>query len=321
MNRTGLRSILLTTLASAVLLAACGGKPGDAASAAKAGDGAAAPAASALASGDYAAIASGKVDIEGGLVDIAARVPGIVEAVLVQEGDMVKAGQVLAKQEDTDARLSRDRAAAQLKQAQAQIPIIEVQLAGARRELDRIEKLRGEGAVSQQAFDQASDTARQLEAQLGAQRASVALQKAQLAEANFQVEQYTVRAPADGLIVRRYANPGMGASTLQVTPMFQLQPDARRIVRAEVEERSLPQVQVGQAAEIVPEAEQSKAYPARVIRIAGVMGARKLKSDDPSQRTDERVIEVVVDAEQAPVLVGQRVFVRFLKGQPQALAN
>ena len=50
-----------------------------------------------------------------------------------------------------------------------------------------------------------------------------------------------------------------------------------------------------------------------MLRIAGVMGYRKLASDDPSQRADERVVEVVVDAEQAPVIVGQRVLVKFLK--------
>jgi HlyD family secretion protein len=43
------------------------------------------------------------------------------------------------------------------------------------------------------------------------------------------------------------------------------------------------------------------------------MGSRKLRSDDPSERTDERVVEVVVDANKAPVLVGQRVLVKFLK--------
>src|SRR5690606_17896293 len=117
-------------------------------------------------------------------------------------------------------------------------------------------------------------------------------------------------------IVRRYANPGSGASTLQVTPLFQLQPEAQRIVRAEVEERSIGDVKVGQKVEIVPESDQSKTYPGSVMRIADVMGSRKLRSDDPSERPDERVIEVVVDATAAPVIVGQRVFVKFLKNGP-----
>lgn len=261
----------------------------------------------------YAAIAAGKVDIEGGLVDVAARAPGIVREVLVQEGQTVKAGQVLALQEDDDSRLSRNRVAAQLQQAEAQLPILEVQLDAAIREEARLKRLTESDAASTQAYEQAQDRTKQLEAQVAAQKSSISLVRAQLAEANFQVELHVIRAPADGVIVRRYANPGSGASTFSVTAMFQLQPDALRIVRAEVEERSITAVTVGQQVEIVPESDQQSTYKGEVIRIAGVMGSRKLRSDDPSERADERVVEVVVNAESAPVLVGQRVLVKFLK--------
>ena len=54
----------------------------------------------------YAAIANGKVDVEGGIIQIAARRGGIVRDVLVQEGDRVVAGQILARQEDDEARLA-----------------------------------------------------------------------------------------------------------------------------------------------------------------------------------------------------------------------
>lgn len=261
----------------------------------------------------YSAIAAGKVDIEGGLVDVAARAPGVVKEVFVQEGDIVKANQVLARQEDDDARLSRNRVAAQLAQTEAQIPVLEVQLEAADREEKRLARLIAQDATSQQLYEQAQDNTRQLAAQLNAQKASIALVRAQLAEANYQMELYVIRAPTDGTIVRRYANPGSGASTFSVTAMFQLQPDSKRIVRAEVEERSVSLVKAGQKVEIVPESDQAKSYPGEVIRIAAVMGARKLRSDDPSERADERVVEVVVDAESAPVLVGQRVLVKFLK--------
>ena len=307
---TRLSHILLATAAFSVL-AACGGPP-------PSGPGAT-PAAGkpgvdpASVNTPYSAIAAGKVDIEGGLVDIAARAPGIVKEVFVQEGDEVKAGQILARQDDDDARLSRNRVAAQLNQAEAQIPILEVQLGAADREEKRLARLIAEDATSQQLYQQAQDNTRQLRAQLEAQKSSVALARAQLAEANYQMELYVIRAPTDGTIVRRYANPGSGASTFSVTAMFQLQPDSLRIVRAEVEERSITLVKAGQKVEIVPESDQAKSYPGEVIRIAAVMGARKLRSDDPSERADERVVEVVVDAEQAPVLVGQRVLVKFLK--------
>lgn len=293
-------------------LAACGGPPASAPDAAAGGRPKPGVAASTV-NTPYAAIAAGKVDIEGGLVDVAARAPGIVKEVFVQEGDVVKANQVLARQEDDDARLSRNRVAAQLAQAEAQIPILEVQLAAAQREENRLARLIAQDATSQQLYEQAQDSARQLSAQLNAQKASIALVRAQLAEANYQMELYVIRAPTDGTIVRRYANPGSGASTFSVTAMFQLQPDAKRIVRAEVEERSVSLVKAGQKVEIVPESDQARSYPGEVIRISAVMGARKLRSDDPSERADERVVEVVVDAESAPVLVGQRVLVKFLK--------
>ena len=300
--------IFLIAGAAAVSLAACGGPSQDAP-----GQQNVAMADLASVNTPYSAIAAGKVDIEGGLVDVAARAPGVVKEVFVQEGDEVKAGEILARQEDDDARLSRNRVGAQLAQAQAQAPILEVQLEAAVREESRLQRLIADNATSQQIYEQAQDNTRQLRAQLEAQKASIALVRAQLAEANYQMELYVIRAPTDGTIVRRYANPGSGASTFSVTAMFQLQPDSLRIVRAEVEERSINLVKVGQKVEIVPESAQSTTYPGEVIRIAGVMGARKLRSDDPSERTDERVVEVVVDAEQAPVLVGQRVLVKFLK--------
>jgi len=292
-------------------LAACGGPPSNAPNASgaptKPGAGAS------TVNTPYATIAAGKVDIEGGLVDVAARAPGVVKEVFVQEGDVVKANQILARQEDDDARLSRNRVAAQLAQTEAQVPVLEVQLSAADREEKRLARLIAQDATSQQLYEQAQDNTRQLAAQLNAQKASIALVRAQLAEANYQMELYVIRAPTDGTIVRRYANPGSGASTFSVTAMFQLQPDSKRIVRAEVEERSVSLVKAGQKVEIVPESDQAKSYAGEVIRIAAVMGARKLRSDDPSERADERVVEVVVDAEHAPVLVGQRVLVKFLK--------
>lgn len=301
--------VLILAATSALALAACGGPPPEG-GAPKAG---AAKIDPASINTPYSAISAGKVDIEGGLVDVAARAPGIVREVLVQEGDKVKAGQVLALQEDGESRLQRNRVSAQLQQAEAQLPILEVQLVAAQREEARLRRLTAEDAASTQALEQAQDKTRQLVAQVDAQKTSISLVRAQLAEANYQVELHQIRAPADGTIVRRYANPGSGASTFSVTAMFQLQPAAQRIVRAEVEERSINAVKIGQKVEIVPESDQQAKYPGEVIRIAAVMGSRKLRSDDPSERADERVVEVVVNAEAAPVLVGQRVLVKFLK--------
>jgi HlyD family secretion protein len=266
----------------------------------------------------YAAVASGKADVEGGIIPIAARRGGVVREVYVQEGDMVTRGQILARQEDDDPRLAMMRAQAQLRQAQAQIGVMQVKVDAARREYARLERLSASNFVAKQRLDQQMDQIRDWEAQITAQQASVASARAALNEAAYDVELTVIRAPADGRIVRRYANPGSGASTLNVSNMFDLEPNAARIVRAEIAESSIPVVFIGQDVEIAPEVDQSKVYAGKVLRRAAVFGARKLQSDDPTERSDERVVEVVVSADGAPFLIGQRVLVKFMKPGHQA---
>jgi HlyD family secretion protein len=271
----------------------------------------AAAAASTEAPTPYAAVAEGKADVEGGIIQVASRTAGVVREVDVLEGDTVVKGQVLARQEDDAPRLAVETEQANLQQVRAKIDEIQIQLATARREQARVAPL--SGMVSGQLIDQTGDALANANALLSSERAAVGVAQAQLDEARYRLEQTIIRAPADGLIVRRYANPGTGASTLNVTPMFDLEPGGQRIVRAEVTETALPSVSIGQAVEIVPETDQSKAYPGKVLRRAAVFGARKLQSDDPSERSDERVVEVVVSADAAPFLVGQRVLVKFVK--------
>lgn len=261
----------------------------------------------------YAAIADGKADVEGGLIQVAARTAGIVREVYVQEGDRVTKGQILARQEDDAQRLAVDTAAADLAQAKAQTALTETQLAAAQREVDRLRPLVGPRFVSAQSADQAQDAVKNAGATLEAQHAAVAVAQTQLDQSRYSLEQTVIRAPVSGRIVRRYANPGVGASTLNVTPMFDLEPDGQRIVRAEVSESAQPYVSVGETVQLLPEADQSKVYVGKVLRIAPVFGSRKLQSDDPSQRTDDRVVEAVVSADSAPFLIGQRVLVKFMK--------
>src|SRR3569623_1732893 len=56
----------------------------------------------------YVAVANGKADVEGGVIQVAARTSGVVRDVLVQEGDTVVKGQVLARLEDDEPRLQAD---------------------------------------------------------------------------------------------------------------------------------------------------------------------------------------------------------------------
>jgi len=261
----------------------------------------------------YGAVADGKADVEGGVIQVAARRQGIIREVLVQEGDEVAKGQVLAKQEDDDARLAADTAQAGLNSARAQLALYQVQLRTGQREYKRLQSLSASNFVAGQRLDAAQDQIASANANIQAQQAAIQVATAQLAQARYNQELTIIRAPADGRIARRYANPGAGASSLNVTPMFDLEPKTARIVRAEISESAIPFVTLGQSVEIIPEADQTKVYTGKVLRRAAVFGARKLQSDDPSERTDARVVEVVISADGTPFLIGQRVLVKFMK--------
>ena len=269
----------------------------------------------------YAAIANGKADVEGGLISVAARTSGVIEDVYVQEGQEVRKGQILAKLEDAQLRLAAMSAEAELQQARATGSGLIVVKDTAQRELARYEKLASSNYIAGQKLDQVKDTVRTADAGLNTQAAAVATATAKLAQARYNLELTYIRAPADGRIVRRYANPGAGASTLNVSNMFDLEPRAPRIVRAEIAEAALPNVDIGQEVELAPESDDTKVYIGRVLRRSAVFGARKLQSDDPSEKTDERVVEVVVSADKAPFLIGQRVLVKFMKPGKVAGAN
>jgi len=269
----------------------------------------------------YAAIANGKADVEGGVIQVAARRGGVVREVYVNEGDRVTAGQILARQEDDEPRLSVERARAEVAQARSQLGMTEVELTAARREYERMNRLSESNFIAAQRLDQARDAVATAEARLASQRAAVQTAQARLNEAEYNLELTVIRAPMDGRIARRYAQPGAGASTLNVSTMFDLEPDTDRIVRAEIVEADIPNVSIGQQVELTPEGDPTQIHVGRVLRRAAVFGARRLQSDDPSQRTDERVVEVVVSSEDAPFLIGQRVLVKFMKPGQEAGAD
>jgi RND family efflux transporter MFP subunit len=261
----------------------------------------------------FATIANGKVDIEGGVIEVASRRFGVIKDVLVHEGDGVRKGQVLARLEDQDSILAINSARAALAQSRSQLVLTEVNVRTAQREYERLTKLSSSNAVAVQQLDQARDAVATAQAQLGIQQSAIQSAQAQLAQAEYNEELTNIRAPMDGKIIRRYANPGVGASTLNVSNMFDLEPALPHIIRAEIVESAIPDVHVGQEAQIIPEIDSSKVWTGHVVRIAATFGSRKLKSDSANEASDERVVEVVISADDTPFLIGQRVMVKFMK--------
>ena len=69
----------------------------------------------------YTAVARGRVDVEGGLLNLGMARDGVLSTVPVHEGDQVKQGQLLATLDTEPAQLAVSAAQTQLQQAQAQI--------------------------------------------------------------------------------------------------------------------------------------------------------------------------------------------------------
>jgi RND family efflux transporter MFP subunit len=139
---------------------------------------------------------------------VAAKITARVVEMLADEGMVVQAGQVLARLDDSDAQKRLAAARAALGVATANVPVLEVNLANAVRELARQQDLEREGVSSVQALDLARTTRDGLEAQLVVAHEGVRQAAANLATAEQDVENCTVRAPFAGIAVSKDAQPG-----------------------------------------------------------------------------------------------------------------
>jgi multidrug resistance efflux pump len=261
----------------------------------------------------YAAVARGRIDIEGGLLKLSMPGEGIVAQVDVHEGDHVHKGQLLAQLDLQPAKLALDSALAEQQQATAQIGALEERAKSAELRASRLEQAAKAGAGDVQSADDAREAARQTQAEWDHARAAVALAAQKVEGARYQLELRSLHAPADGEIVQRMVQPGASVSPA-TGPLFIVLPDSPRIVRAELNESFVGVVREGMAAEVDDDSGSGMApLKAHVLRIGKVFGASTLE-DDPQVRANTRSVECVLAFDQAPSMplrIGQRVLVKF----------
>ena len=140
------------------------------------------------ASVNYAAVARGRVDVEGGLLKLSMPREGVVAEIKVHEGDHVKKGQVLAMLDTKPSQLAVNAAEAEQKQAQAQGRLLEVRLKAAQQRAGRLAQAASAGAGDGQSADDARDAAQQLQLPAGNApqcEESLALLRAQAAGAQW----------------------------------------------------------------------------------------------------------------------------------------
>jgi len=134
--------------------------------------------------------------------------------VLIEEGDHVKEGQVLARLEDTAQRAAVAQMEAQLHAAQALLVQYQAQLAQNRRDWQRMDDMVGRKLVSTQQAEQAHTLVETLSAQVETQKRQINLAEASVDAAHVQLGYCTVRAPFSGVIIAKAAQVGEIVSPL-----------------------------------------------------------------------------------------------------------
>ncbi len=182
-----------------------------------------------------------------------------IEELLVDVGDSVVAGQVMARLSETALGLQRGQveasiAAARATIAQADASLVEAQSSAdeALRVRDRAENLRSQGAGTQAAADQARAAATSAVARVtvaqqvrASAEAQLSVAEAQLADIDLRLARTEVVAPVAGKVVARNAQIGSIASAAG-EPMFALIRDGMLELRADVSESDVLRLSPGQ---------------------------------------------------------------------------
>src|SRR2546425_10305820 len=176
----------------------------------------------------------------------------------VVEGDRVRAGQVIARIEDSDIK-------AQLAQAQASLDLSRAELRDAEHSLARERLLLDSAFSSQASYDAA-------EARYQRVRASIAVAQAAVQAADVALENTVIRAPFDGTVLSKNADVGevvapLAASAFSKSAVVTIA-DLRSLeVEADVAEANLEAIAPGQLCEIVLDAYPDVRYPGYVAKV------------------------------------------------------
>ncbi|QAU25228.1 HlyD family efflux transporter periplasmic adaptor subunit [Dyella sp. M7H15-1] len=272
-----------------------------------------APATSSAVPPAYAAIARGRIDIEGGLLKLTMPADGIMQSVDAHEGEHVQKGQLLAQLDLAPAKLAVDSALAEQQQATTQVAALEERVKTADLRASRIDQAAKAGAGDVQSADDAREAAQRVQAELDNAHANAALAAQKVAVTRYQLGLRSLHAPIDGQIVQRMVQPGASVAP-DAGPIFLVLPDAPRIVRAELNESFVGLVHDGMNAEVDDDSGSGIApLKAHVLRVGNVFGASTLE-DDPQVRANTRTVECVLAFDQqpaTPLRIGQRVVVKF----------
>ncbi len=297
----------------------------------------------------WAAAAPGRVEPKGRELHIGALTPAAIKEVLVQVNDRVKAGDLLIRLDDDEARAKLAAAKAEVavrlaerddvnakgsaldrRKAEDSLYAAERSAFDARIDLDRlislaqknqakaadIEKARAAIATADETVEHEHDNLKRIQSKnlpaLSREEAALAAARAEVAAASALLERMRIRSPIEATVLRVDAQAGEMAIPAAASPLLVLGNSSHLQVRAEVEERDVPKIYMGQAAIVKSDAFPNRTFDARVSSIAQALGAPQLSARGQRKQTDVDVLEVVLDLDDGvPLLSGMRADVLF----------
>lgn len=225
--------------------------------------------------------ANGKIQPETE-VKISPDVSGEIVELHVNEGDMVKTGQLLARIKPEVYISARDRTLAAVNSAKARLAQADAQYIQSELSFNRNKKLFDEGAISESVYEAELSSFRVAQAELDAAKYSVRSAEAALEEAQENLVKTSIYAPMPGTVSMLLVEKGervIGAQMMTGTEMMRIADLDRMEVQVEVNENDIVRVNLHDTAVIEVDAYLGEKFRGVVTEIANSANVTGLSSD------------------------------------------
>ena len=225
-------------------------------------------------------------------------------------GSTVTQGQPLLHLDNREAAARLESSRAQIRSLEAQRNVEKVSINDWTDQLARTEQLLKTGVATEDERKRKWFTLEAAKARQEKLEADLATLRAQIKQAETELDVLTVKAPRDGKILQLNIRAGEYASLgVNAAPLMILGDVATLQIRADVDEQNAPLVVAGQAGTAFLKGSNDKKMPLRFIRIEPFVVPKKSLTGDSAERVDTRVLQIIYDLELPafPIYVGQQV--------------
>lgn len=140
--------------------------------------------------------------------NVAARIAGPVDELLVEVGDKVSKGQIIAQLNAATLKADRDLAASEVSAAKSKMGTFQARLKLASQDLKRLEKLKTSAAFNKSRYEDAIQNSSIAKAEVSQARADISTAQARLRRAEINLAYTEIKAPYDGVVMTKETETG-----------------------------------------------------------------------------------------------------------------